>query len=376
MIYIDNNATTRLDPEVRTAMEPFLGEWDANPSSPYTWARRPAMAIQAAREGVAALLGARAGEIVFTGGGTESNGLALVGGMAGRGDGRRRVVISAVEHACVHETALWLAELGVRVDLLPVSPEGRLDEAAAGRLIGPDVAVVSVMLANNETGVLYPVARLAGLARAAGALMHTDAVQAVGKVPVSVDELGVDLLSCCAHKLQGPKGVGALYVREGVRVVGPWRGGDQEGGVRPGTENVAGIVGFGRAAELAAGRLDEWTHLAELRDDFECRLAAAVPEIERVGAGVDRLPNTSLHLIRGVESEALVARMDLLDICVNSGSACASGAHEPSRVLRAMGRAPAGWGALRISLGRDNNRADMDSLVAGLSSSIRTLREG
>jgi cysteine desulfurase len=374
MIYADNNATTPLDSAVRAAMLPFLAEAFANPSSPYTAARVAASALQRAREQVAGLVGAQPAEITFTGGGTESNGLALVGALAGRGDGRRRVVISAVEHACVWETAQALAGRGYGVEVIPVSAEGALDEERARALIGADTALVSVMLANNETGVIHPVARLAGWARGVGAWVHTDAVQAVGKIPVGVGELGVDLLSCCAHKLGGPKGVGALYVRDGVRIDPPWRGGDQEWGRRAGTENVAGIVGFGVAAELAQRRLEGAGWTADLRDAFEMRLRAEVSGIEILGATQPRLPNTSQFLVEGVESEALIARMDLLDICVSSGSACASGAAEPSRVVRAMGRARAGWGILRVSLGADAEPAHVDSLVAALRLSVERLR--
>lgn len=373
MIYADNNATTAVDQEVLDAMLPFLGEAYANPSSPYTMARAAAAAIQRARESIAGALGAGTDELSFTGGGTESSGLAILGGLAARPD-RRHVVISAVEHACVWETAQGLAERGYRIDVIPVSSDGKLDEATAAQLIGPETALVSVMLANNETGAIHPVAGIARLARAAGAVMHTDAVQAVGKIPVHVGELGVDLLSCCAHKLHGPKGVGALYVRKGVPFSSPLRGGDQEYGRRPGTENVAGIAGFGLAVERAVKRLGEMARVAALRDALEGQVMAGLAGVGVAGSGAPRLPNTSLFLLEGVASEALIARMDLLDICVSSGSACASGAAEPSRVLRAMGRARPGQGALRVSLSRYSGAGEVESLVGALLDSVRSLR--
>jgi cysteine desulfurase len=373
MLYADNNATTAMDPSVLEAMMPFLREAYANPSSPCTLARRPAAAIQRAREILAGALGAESDEISFTGGGSESNGLAILGGLAAQAT-RRQVVISAVEHACVHETALALAERGYRMDLIPVSRRGDLDEAAAARLIGAETALVSVMLANNESGAILPVARIARLARAAGAVMHTDAVQAVGKVPVRVGDLGVDLLSCCAHKLHGPKGVGALYVRTGLPFSPPWRGGDQEFGRRPGTENVAGIVGFGRAMELVLEGWGDLAPVASLRDALEARVRAEMEGVTVVAADSARLPNTSLLLIEGISSEALIARLDLMDICVSSGSACASGAAEPSRVLCAMALDAPGRGALRISLNRYSGAAEVESLVAALLDSVKTLR--
>ena len=374
MVYVDNNATTALDETVFQEMEPFLRGLVLNPSSPYTPARRSAAALQQARERVAGLFRAAPREVIFTSGGTESNGIALLGALGARADGRRRLVISAIEHSSVFETAKALAERGYPVDFIPATPGGVIDVAAAEQLIRPDTALVSVVLAHNETGVIQPVAHIAALAARAGALMHTDAVQALGKIPVDVGVLGVHLLSCGAHKIHGPKGVGALYVREGTPLAPPWRGGDQEHGQRAGTENVAGIVGFGRAAGLAGERLRAGEMTSALRDAFERRVCGELGGVEVIGTGEARLPNTSFLQIEGVESEALVARLDLLDICASSGSACASGAALPSRALRAMGRTRAGWGTLRVSFGRGNGPGDVDSLVGALAGSVHGLR--
>ena len=374
MVYVDNNATTEMDAAVFQEMEPFLRRLVPNPSSPYTPARRSAAALQQARERVAGLFHAAPREVIFTSGGTESNGLALLGALGARADGRRRLVVSAIEHSSVFETAKALAERGYPVDYIPATPGGVIDVAAAERLIGPDTALVSVVLAHNETGVIQPVAHIATMAARAGALMHTDAVQALGKIPVDVRALGVQLLSCGAHKVHGPKGVGALYVREGTPLAPPWRGGDQEHGQRAGTENVAGIIGFGCAAGLAGQRLGAGEVTPDLRDAFEQRVCAALGGVEVLGVGEARLPNTSFLHIEGVESEALIARLDLLDICASSGSACASGAALPSRALRAMGRARAGWGTLRVSFGRGNRPEDVDSLVGAITGSVHGLR--
>jgi cysteine desulfurase len=375
MIYIDNNATTKLDESALRAMEPYWLDAFANPSSPYTLARRSAAAVEAARHQVARLIGVGPSTISFTGGGTEANAGVILGALAAQPT-RRGIVISAVEHACVHETAWALAGKGWRVEEIPVARDGVLDLAAARRLIGRDTALVSVMLANNETGAIHPIARIAELAKGAGALMHCDAVQAAGKIPVDVAALGVDMLSLCAHKLHGPKGVGAFHLREGLPFEPPVRGGDQEGGRRAGTENVPGIVGFGAAAAAALCALREsGGRLVEMRRRMESRVVQELAGVECVASAGERLPNTSLFLIEGVGSEALLARLDLDGFCVSSGSACASGAAEPSRVLRAMGLARAGWGALRVSTCRFNTDEEMDCLVGALIRIVKNLRE-
>lgn len=375
-VYLDNNATTALDPDALAAMQPFLARQYANPSSPYTFARGAALAVLRAREQVAALLSVDPSRIAFTSGGTESNNTALWGALALRPE-RRHLVTTTVEHASVRAVVDEAERRGHPVTRVTADREGRLDLAALRAAATRETAVVSVMAANNETGVLFDVGEVARLAHAHGALLHTDAVQAAGKVPFDALAAGADLVSVGAHKLHGPKGVGALYAREGIDLPPLLRGGDQEFGRRAGTENVAGIVGFGRAAELAAARLDELsTRVRALRDAMEARLAAAIAGLRVVAATSPRLPNTSLMLIDGVDTEALLARLDLLGLCCSSGSACAAGAHEPSRVLRAMGLLPAAGGpaALRVSLSRWTTAAEVDILVDAVAGGVHVLR--
>lgn len=378
--YFDNNATTALDPAALEAMLPFLSVQYANPSSPYTFARAPALAVARAREQVAALVGAPPADIVFTSGGTESNNAAVWGALAARPE-RRHVVTTAVEHVSVLAAAREAERQGVRVTRLPVDGAGRLDLAAARDAITADTALVSVMAANNETGVLFPLRELAELARDAGALFHTDAVQATGKCPFSAYELGADLVSLCAHKMHGPKGVGALYVRAGA----PWtpllRGGAQEQGRRAGTEHVAGIAGFGEAAERALAARDEaMPRLRAWRDRFEAALREHLPRCLVVGADTERLPNTSLVLCADVDTDVWLAHLDLEGFCCSSGSACAAGAHEPSHVLAALGLpAAAGWGSrpvgvLRVSTSRFTTAAEVESLVHAVVGSVKELR--
>ena len=376
MIFLDHNATTPLDPAVLDAMLPFLREHHANPSSPYTAARKAAAAIETARQQVAGLIGAASDEIIFTAGGTESNNTALHSAVANAG-APSRLLVSAVEHASVMEAAQAQTRWGHTVGVVAVRGDGRLDEASLEAALENHVTVIAVMMANNESGVLFDVAAVAAKARARGALVHTDAVQAAGKIPVRVRDLGVDTLSLCAHKMHGPKGVGALFIREGLDFVPLVHGGGQEQARRAGTENVAGIVGFGKAAELAAGRIEFMQgRIASLRDAMEHSILSAVPRIEIAGARGPRLPNTSLLLIEGVEAEALIARLDMEGLCVSSGSACASGANEPSHVLSAMGiSGQLLRSAVRISLGWNSTSTDTDCLVRRLCVGVQELRE-
>ncbi|HMO51613.1 MAG TPA: cysteine desulfurase family protein [Kiritimatiellia bacterium] len=371
MMYFDNNATTRVDPEVLEAMTPYWLEHYGNPSSPHSGGRRPALAVAAARDALAALLNAPSDRFVFTSGGTESNALALHAALAAAPE-RREVVISAVEHASVRDWPQILNPRGYRVRVIPVDGNGALNLDALARALTPDTALVSVMLANNETGVVYPVAEVAALARSAGALTHTDAVQAVGKIPVDLAALGVDYASICAHKFHGPKGVGALYLRQPRGVAPLMPGGDQEFGVRPGTENVAGIVGLGAAATIAARWLRlNGPHAQEtLRNAFEAWLLHAEPDAVILGRSQPRLPNTTLALFPGRATETVLARLDLADIAVSSGSACASGAHEPSHVLAAMGYDAKNDAVVRFSAGRTTTDADYHALRQALSGAL------
>lgn len=366
MIYLDNNATTRIDPEVLEAMRPFQEQEYANPSSPYTFARKAALAVQSARGQVAALVGASAEEIHFTSGGTEANNAALNHLLAT--GGTTALALSCVEHASVRNYALHRRQDTLRVEQLGVDVRGNLLPGAPVVAAGQPLAL---MWANNETGVIFPVSEFTRDWR-----VHTDLVQAAGKLPVSLRFSGVETAALSAHKIHGPKGIGAIYVRAGVSFTPLLVGGDQEQGVRAGTENVAGIVGFGKAAELALRHLGRMgSEIRELRDGFEERVAREIPDLVVAGRAAPRLPNTSMLIVPGCETEALLALLDLQGICVSSGSACAAGANEPSHVLRAMGL-PAGPGAatLRVSLSRFSTREELDSLSAALVPAVRRLR--
>jgi len=375
IIYLDNNATTAVDPAVREAMLPFLGAQFGNPSSPYSLARSSAAALVRAREQVAKLIDATPDEIVFTSCGTESNNAALHA-MAYADPKRRHLALSRVEHASVANYAKHLERLGFSLTWLEVDHNGqvKLDDLRA--VVTDKTAGVSLMAANNETGILLPIPEAASIARERGALFHTDAVQAAGKIPVSARGWGVDFLSLSGHKFHAAKGVGALYIRKDAPV-SPWMlGGEQESGRRGGTENVAAIAGLGVAAELAAKSLGFMAiRVRALRDLLEQEVTSRIPDVFVVGQDAPRLPNTVLFMLGGLESEALLALLDMDNICCSSGSACASGAHEPSHVLAAMGLSekPA-RAVLRVSLSRHSTAADVDRLVEALVTSVLKLR--
>lgn len=356
-VYLDYNATAPLRPEVRETLAAAL-DLVGNPSSVHGFGRACRSAVEHARAQVAALVGARPSEVVFTSGGTEANNLALRGAAPGR-----RLVVSAIEH----ESVLAAAPDAARV---PVNAQGVVDlDALDARLAALDAdggppACLSLMLANNETGVLQPVAEAARLAHARGALVHCDAVQAAGRLPLDRAALGVDLLTLSAHKLGGPQGVGALVVRDGLTLPALLRGGGQERGRRAGTENVAGIAGFGRAAELALSDLDAAAGLAALRDGLERRIRALVPTVRLFGAGAPRLANTSCIGLPGLPGETQVMALDLAGVAVSAGAACSSGKVRASHVLRAMGADPAEAGsAIRVSLGWATGPADIDRFI-------------
>jgi cysteine desulfurase len=375
-IYFDNNATTALDPAAAEAMRPFLGPEFANPSSPYSAGRSAAAAIARSREAVATLIGAEPGEIVFTSGGTESNNAALRGALETM-PGRDHLVLTRVEHPSVLNCARWIERRGGRVTWIAVDAKGQPDLDALRAAVTAHTALVSMMAANNETGILLPVAAAAEIAHAAGAMFHTDAVQAAGKIAFHVRDIGADYASLGAHKMHGPKGIGALFIRAGAPFAPQQVGGDQEHGRRAGTENVACVAGFGAAASIAAARIQDMdSRVRAMRDDYEARVTKHCPDALVVGRDAARLPNTSDILFRHVDPEALVARLDMDGLCCSSGSACAAGAHEPSHVMSAMGLPVSeGWGPLRVSLGRFNTADEIECLVARVLHNVRALRE-
>ena len=375
LIYLDNNATTRVAHEVVEAMLPCLTEHWGNPSSAYSLAAEPARLIEEARERVARLIGANSRNIVFTSCGTESNNAALQGATLAN-PAKRHVVTTAVEHSANIKFCRQLEKRGYEVTHLPVDLDGAIDLCDLHAAIRPDTAIVSIMWANNETGVLFPIEEIAAICRSHGVLFHTDAVQVAGKVPIDVRELGVDFLSLSAHKLRAPKGIGVLYVKTGVPFQPYIVGGGQERGQRGGTENVANIVAFGRAAELALSHLDdENTRIRALRDKLENGIFKAIKGSVRNGGGEPRLPNTTNIGFDGVEAEAALLLLDREGICASSGSACTTGSMAPSHVLIAMGLSPEhAMGAVRFSLSKYSTEAEVDHLLAVLPGIIGKIR--
>jgi len=371
---MDANATTPVLPQVVEAMCPFWSEEFGNASSIHQRGQHARAAIDRARESVAALLNCRAAEIVFTSGGTESDNLALFG-ILSPGD---HLITTRIEHHAVLHAAEALAERGVEVTFLSCTPEGLIEPSSLQAALRPNTKLVSVMLANNETGVIQPVRELAEIAHTAGALFHTDAIQAAGKLPLDVKALGCDLLSLSGHKMYAPQGTGALFVRRNVRLRSMFFGGLHERGRRPGTENVAGIVGLGAAAELARTWLaEDGAHaLANLRDRLERGILASVEEAGVNGGGADRVVNTSNLYFDHVEAEALVIALDLKGLAVSGGSACQSGATEPSHVLTAMGLSEArARASVRFSLSRLTTEDEVDAVVQMVPAAVARLRE-
>jgi cysteine desulfurase len=377
-VYLDNNATTRADPAVVAAMLPFFSDQFGNASSSHGVGSEVAGALRQARKSLQSLLGAGFDhEIVFTSGGTESDNAAILSALETQA-GRDEIVTTAVEHPAVLSLVDHLrAARGIKVHLIGVDGSGRLDVDAYRQALGPRTAIASVMWANNETGTLFPIEQLAELAHASGALFHSDAVQAVGKVPVDLKSSAVDMLSLSGHKLHGPKGIGALYLRKGTPFAPLLRGGPQERRRRGGTENVPGIIGLGKAAELAAHHLaDEQTRVRSLRDHLEQGVIELVGHCIVLGDSDNRLPNTSNIAFLHLEGEAIVHRLNQAGIAASLGSACASGSMEPSHVLRAM-NVPAELlrGAIRFSLSRDTTIDDIEHVLQVLPEIIGRLRE-
>jgi cysteine desulfurase len=376
LIYLDNNATTQLDPAVVEEMLPFLTKYYGNPSSGYGFAATARKAINLARERLAALLGSEPVEIVFTSGGTESNN-AVINSVLQLEAGGKHVITSAVEHSAVLRPCQDLAKRGYDVTFLGVDGHGNLDLAEMEAAIRPGTALVSIMWANNETGVVFPIEKIAEICREKRVLFHTDAVQVTGKIPMRLRDSPINFLSLSAHKFHGPKGVGTLYISRQTRFSPLIAGGGQENGRRGGTENVASIVGLGKAAELAFNYLAErQCNIRSMRDRFEKLVLEAVSGASVNGAGAGRLPNTSSLSFEGIESPSALLLLDRQGICCSAGSACRTGSQEASHVLRAMN--PSADGArrsLRFSLGRFNTEAQIDRAIEVIPKVIEKLRQ-
>jgi cysteine desulfurase len=374
--YFDHNATTPVAPEVLETLVSCLGQVYGNASSIHHFGQAAKQKLEAARRQVASLIHANATEVVFTGGGTEADNLAVFGTVRTAGRANAHIVISAIEHPAVLASAAQLEREGVAVTRLGIGPDGTVDPEDVRRALRPETVLVSVMHANNELGAVQPIAEIARIAREAGVLMHSDGVQALGKIPVDIEELGVDLYSMAGHKLYAPKGVGALYVRKGTRLAPTAFGGHHERDRRPGTENVPGAVAFGAACQLAGRTLSEESQrLGGLRDRFESGVRERISGSGVNGGRAPRTPNTSNLYFDGVDGEAMVIALDLRGFAVSAGSACSSGAITPSHVLIALGlSADRARSSLRFSLGRANTAEQVDALVDALAASVAHLR--
>lgn len=374
-IYLDNNATTRIAPEVLEEMMPYLSDMYGNPSSMHTFGGQLHRRIEEARAKVASLINAEPEEIIFTSCGTESDNTAIMSAVESL-PRKKHVITTRVEHPAVLNFCQHLARKGYRVTYLPVNNQGQLDTNVLLKEIDEDTAVVSIMFANNETGVIFPVKEILEILKERGILFHTDAVQAVGKIPIDVKNLPVDMLTLSGHKIHAPKGVGALYVRKGTRFNPYIIGGHQEKGRRAGTENVASIIALGKASELAAKSLsEEIKYLSALRDKLEDTLLKCCPDVRVNGDRNSRLPNTTNISFEYVEGEAILLRLNEYEICASSGSACTSGSLEPSHVLRAMGVPyTAVHGSIRFSLSRYNTETEIDRVIEVMPLIIRELR--
>ena len=375
-VYLDNAATTPLDPRVLDAMLPHMGGHRGNPSSLHAQGAAAREAVEEARESVAALLSASPGEIVFTSGGTEADDLAILGLARAAPAEKRHAVVSRVEHAAVREAARRLEAEGFEVTPVEVDEDGLVDPAALAAALRPDTALAAVVWANNEVGTVEPARELAEICAERGVPFHTDAVQAAGRVPLDVGEVHVSTLALSGHKLYGPQGVGALYVRQGVPVEPISYGGGQEGGLRSGTQNVAGIVGLGVAARLAREELDgRIAHERGLRDAIIAGVAG-IPDVRLNGHPTSRLPNNAHLTVSGVEAESLVLFLDALGYAIGSGSACSSGEHKASPVLLAMGRDEReAFSVVRITVGKDTTGAEVEGFLEAFSEAVARLRE-
>lgn len=375
IIYFDNNSSTRVDPEVLEEMMPFLTSHYGNPSGSHRFGAQVKDATELARTRVASLLGCQPNEIVFTSGGTESDNTALHSALQMSPE-RRHIVTTSVEHNAVLNYCETLGRRGCSVTIVPVDEEGHLDLQELASAIRPDTAVVSVMWANNETGVLFPIREIAGICREKGVFFHTDAVQGVGKTPIDLADLPIHFLSLSGHKLHAPKGVGALYVSRKARFQPLLIGGPQEGGRRAGTDNVPSMIGLGKAAEIAGNKIDEEnSHVRALRDRFEETLLSELEDVLVNGDRSARLPNTCNLAFTGVNAQAILVKLDQEGICCSLGSSCTTGAVQPSHVLRAMHFSnERARSSLRFSFGRFNTEAEVDHALEVLPRIVRNLR--
>lgn len=376
-IYLDHSATTPVDPQVAELMLKYLTEYYGNPSSVHLFGREVKKAVDEARNQVASLIGSDPSEIIFTGGGTESDNLAIQGAARARGSKGKHLITSAIEHHAVLDTFKYLAKNGYEITIIPVNEEGLVSVEDVRKAIRPDTILISIMHANNEVGSIQPVEEIGKIAREKGILFHVDAVQSLGKIPVNVQEINADLLTISSHKIYGPKGVGALYIRKGVRISPLVFGGGQERKIRSGTENVPGIIGFGKACELAGQRLEEEaSQLVKLRDKLIDGILERIKDVKLNGPrGEKRLPNNVNVSINYVEGESLLLSLDMIGIAASSGSACTSGSLDPSHVLLAMGLPhEVAHGSLRFSLGRQNTEEDIEYVLEELPKIVDRLR--
>ncbi len=376
-IYLDNAATTATRPEVLEAMLPYFGEVYGNPSSIHAFGRKAHQAVEMARKQVAAAIGAQPREIYFTAGGSESDNWAIQAICQANVKKGKHIITTAIEHHAVLHTCDYMEKQGYEVTYLPVDTDGLVSAQAVKDAIRPDTVLITIMAANNEIGTIQPIAEIGTIAKEAGILFHTDAVQAIGSIPVNVDAWQVDMLSMSAHKFHGPKGVGVLYARQGTRMQNLLYGGAQERGLRAGTENLPAIVGMGKAIELATAELGEHaSKMMALRDRLIQGILKAIPEVRLNGHATTRLPGNVNVSVRYVEGEALLIRLDLAGIAASSGSACTSGSLDPSHVLLAIGLPhEIAHGSLRLSLGRNSTDADVDAVLEKLPPIVENLRQ-
>lgn len=375
-IYLDHAATTPIDPEVLREMLPFFNEIYANPSSIYRLAQQAKGEIEKAREKVAKLINARPEEIIFTSGGTESDNMALKGIAYANKEKGNHIITSKIEHHAVLNTCKWLEKQGFKVTYLPVDKYGVVEPDELKKNLTEKTILISIMHANNEVGTIEPILEMAKIARERGIYFHTDAVQTVGKIPVDVEKLGVDLLSLSGHKIYGPKGIGALYIRKGTKIEPLIHGGHHEKDKRAGTENVPGIVGLGKACEIAIRKIpQEIERMKKLSDRLSKGIRREIDEVIFNGHPEERVPGILNVCIKYVEGESMLINLDLEGIYVSSGSACTSGSLEPSHVLRAMGLPPeVAHGSLRFSMGRETKEEDIDKVIEVLSKIVKKLR--